>query len=957
MTLMPTQTLILILLRNMKTCLRYLLRGGELIELCKSMNLNILNGRKTGDLFGKITSFQWNGQSVVDYALTSNELFPHISYFKVGEYIPWISDHCSLSFKVNIKTPYIKPITENLNNVPDRFYFRTNDKTKLLQGLKSIEVTAKLDTLGTRDEINADYLASEITSILIDTTKKSNIKPKKVGSRSSNEPWFDNDCVKLKNSLRKKCRKLKEKSDNHTLRSEIFKDNKKLKHLIKKNKFEYKREILNKMKLNHKDQKMFWKLLDKLHPKEDNSLVAKISGDRWVNHFKSTFTSTREDMAYPPDSLTPGPLDYEITVHELLNASYILKDNKASGHDSISNEMIKCLIEVNPTILVKLFNVILTQNADIKNWVVSIITPIYKSGSKTHPTNYRGISVISCLSKLFSSILQLRLKTYVLDHNILSDEQLGFREGNRTSDSHIILYSLIQKYCQNKNQQIYSCFVDFRKAFDSVPRDLLLKKLLERGVNGKFFNILKTMYGKDRCCVRIGDKVSSEFSVNQGVKQGCVLSPLLFNIFLSDLPNIFESPECQPVKINDSRYVGSLIWADDVVLLSESNIGLQEMIHKLDSYAKNNHLEVNNDKTKALIFNKTGRFIKLAYKMGDQFIYCTNSYKYLGFIFTPSGEITTGLKDLKSRALRAYYKMKEKLGHFFRVYPLISLTLFNTLIKPVLLYASDFWGCLKAPTNNPIENAHIMFCKHLLGVQKQTSTLGVLLELGEVPITTFSKKLCIKIFYRIEHLKKANNLLLASVKHSNENNHKWTSSVKNCLDTTGIGNVNTDNIHKKAFERMKDIFHQEAFADINRDVSKLRTYASFKTSIGLEKYILAGMTVQERVSISKIRLSNHTLMIEKGRHLKIEKTLRFCPFCPSQVETEQHFILQCKTFEVLREQLFTTLPNILHYPTMTQEDLFKFLLSNELVAPFVGNFLNKALQVRKFLVENHRKCW
>ena len=249
-----------------------------------------------------------------------------------------------------------------------------------------------------------------------------------------------------------------------------------------------------------------------------------------------------------------------------------------------------------------------------------------------------------------------------------------------------------------------------------------------------------------------------------------------------------------------------------------------------------------------------------------------------------------------------------------------------------------------------------MFCKHLLGVQKQTSTSGVLLELGEVPITIFSKKLCIKNNLRIAQTNKANNLLLISVKHSDENNYKWSSSTKNYLDSIGIGNIYTGDIHNKAFERMKDIFHQDAFADISRDNSKLRTYASLKTSIGLEKYISAGMAIEERVSISKIRLSNHTLMIEKGRHLGIEKTQRFCPFCPNQVETEQHFILQCKTFEVLREQLFENLTTILNYPIMTQDDSFKFLLTNILVAPFVGNFLNRALELRKFLIAYRRSC-
>ena len=102
--------------------------------------------------------------------------------------------------------------------------------------------------------------------------------------------------------------------------------------------------------------------------------LSKISGERWTSHLKSIFTSTRDNMCFPSDSLTQGPLDYEISVDELLIASHILKPNKASGHDSISNDMIGCLLEVNLIIVVKLFNTILAKNALINAWIV--ITPI-----------------------------------------------------------------------------------------------------------------------------------------------------------------------------------------------------------------------------------------------------------------------------------------------------------------------------------------------------------------------------------------------------------------------------------------------------------------------------------------------------------------------------------------------------------------------------------------------------
>ena len=169
------------------------------------------------------------------------------------------------------------------------------------------------------------------------------------------------------------------------------------------------------------------------------------------------------------------------------------------------------------------------------------------------------------------------------------------------------------------------------------------------------------------------------------------------------------------------------------------------MLQNLSLYATDNKLQINHCKTKCMIFNKMGKFIRRSFRLGTEYVYTTNSYKYLGFLVTPSGEITSGLKDLKDRAVRAFYKLKSKLGHHFRRYPDITLSLFDSLIKPILLYNSDFWGCLKTPKNNPIENVHTRFCKELLGVQKQTTNIGVLMELGRVPIMIYAKKAALQI--------------------------------------------------------------------------------------------------------------------------------------------------------------------------------------------------------------------
>lgn len=240
-------------------------------------------------------------------------------------------------------------------------------------------------------------------------------------------------------------------------------------------------------------------------------------------------------------------------------------------------------------------------------------------------TNYRGISILSCLGKLYSAILNKRLLKYAIEKNILKSEALGFVSGNRTSDAHLILHSLIQRHCHQKNEKIFSCFVDFSKAFDTIPRDLLLKKIFDYGVTGKFFNNIKSLYANDNCCIKVGNKITEPFLANQGVKQGCILSPLLFNIFISDIVDKFKKENCRALNINDAQKLSCLLWADDLVLLSRSEEGLRNMLSELSNYADENHMAVNAKKTQCMIFNKTGKFIRRSYPMGENIVKTTNS--------------------------------------------------------------------------------------------------------------------------------------------------------------------------------------------------------------------------------------------------------------------------------------------------------------------------------------------
>ena len=172
----------------------------------------------------------------------------------------------------------MKPHTENLSDSPDKYYFDEKCKTKFTEILKSDEMFEKINSLSRIHELNTDFLASEISSTLLDVCKKSNIKPQKNKLKYYNEPWFDVECHNLKKSLQKKCRKLRGKHDDKKLHLEILQDNKTFKKLIKKKKDDYKLKIMEDINLKRNEQKVFWKLLDKLQPTNKGDSLPKITG-------------------------------------------------------------------------------------------------------------------------------------------------------------------------------------------------------------------------------------------------------------------------------------------------------------------------------------------------------------------------------------------------------------------------------------------------------------------------------------------------------------------------------------------------------------------------------------------------------------------------------------------------------------------------------------------------------
>ena len=235
--------------------------------------------------------------------------------------------------------------------------------------------------------------------------------------------------------------------------------------------------------------------------------------------------------------------------------------------------------------------------------------------------------LLSCLGKIFTSLINERLPNYTMSNNILAREQIGFLKGNRTNDNLIILHSLIHKRFV-KGKKLFACFIDFEKGFDRVPRELLTSKLLKCGINGHFLRVLQSMYKNDKACIKLGNKITETFAINIGVKQGNNPSLTLFNLYLHDLPELFRHDSTDPVLIKDNLPIGSLLWADDLILFSNSEEGLRAALAKLETYCDSNQLSINISKTKYMVFNKDNRTRKQKFLFKKKEIEFVRNFTY-----------------------------------------------------------------------------------------------------------------------------------------------------------------------------------------------------------------------------------------------------------------------------------------------------------------------------------------
>ena len=650
----------------------------------------------------------------------------------------------------------------------------------------------------------------------------------------------------------------------------------------------------------------------------------------------------KEKLVEASDSINnssdhPVEINESFTLHEVKSAIKSLKNGKASSLDMINSEILKCFDDCYSQFLVNFFN--LCYDHSVYPWNESIITPLHKTGDVKNPDNSRGITVSSVLGKLFSTILLERLTKFRKENCPDPPNQLGFTKGAQTYDHIFTMQTIISKYKRSKTP-VYSVFVDFKKAFDSVSRQALFYKIAKLGITGKFYKILKNMYSNSSAYIKLSGFLSNKFKISKGTEQGHPLSPDLFKIFLNDLSQLLEDSDCPELS---NILISHLLWADDLIMLSKSPKTCQKQLQILEKYCHEWGIEINEIKTKIMIFGgDKAKKNNFNFNLNGKPLEIVNSYCYLGINLSNNGELKTAQSILKTKAMRAFFGLKRtvirsKLSHK------ALTTLFDSLIKPIILYGAPLWTPTSAINKSIInmcrtgnishlqnfiskinrsipEKIHLSFLKWSLGVHRKSSNVGVWGETGRYPLIYTSIRLTLNYYKRLLNISKT-SFVSAALKEQKSLKLQWFKNVAPLLKLDKIYSldhvsahrvinlskqynsydITLENIKKNCKPNLKELenltkaqplpsekFRVQKILSIlsehfvkcweyeKSNSSKLSFYKSCKQKFGKESYLDDTKGFSRRYNTTKMRISSHDLEIKCGRYSGTPRELRLC---------------------------------------------------------------------------------
>jgi Reverse transcriptase (RNA-dependent DNA polymerase) len=417
--------------------------------------------------------------------------------------------------------------------------------------------------------------------------------------------------------------------------------------------------------------------------KDKNGILQ--TGSQKVTEIATTFYKTlySSKMSDDEKNLIEPQLDDDeeiesITVDDIKYALSSMKRNKARGPDDFPIDLLKICDDFMLKKVANIFDQFLTDEKLPIDWLETNIILIFKKGKKDEIKNYRPISLISHLYKLFVKIILRRIEN-VLEEN-QPEEQTGFRSGYSTSDNLMVINQLIEKH-KEYNKELFLAFIDYEKAFDSVESSYMYRALKSHKVPSKYIRIVRFIYENSTAKITV-EQLGEKFEIRRGVKQGDPMSPKIFNAVLDF---VFQNLNWKNKGLKiDVKNLTNLRFADDIVLMSESKEELLKMIKELDVASKKVGLSMNKEKTQVMSNTDDTNFEIDGWKIEK-----VEEYKYLGQIVSFQHKMTKELDTRISAAWRSFWALKKFLLSELPIYH--KRNLMDSVILPVFTYGAQTW--------------------------------------------------------------------------------------------------------------------------------------------------------------------------------------------------------------------------------------------------------------------------
>lgn len=444
-----------------------------------------------------------------------------------------------------------------------------------------------------------------------------------------------------------------------------------------------------------------WKVINELSGRKDHPSIQLKGGspekrrEHWLKHFKSLLGNlpVLNTEALPLkqifDELVISTSPF--TKDELIKCVKLFSNNKSSGLDNIPTVLWKDPIFLD--LLLEFCNHTFENFSPPSAWLTGGIIPVPKKGDLTLASNYRGITLMPIAAKIYNKLI-LRRIVPVLDP-LLRKNQNGFRRGRNTL-SQILAIRRILEEMRKLNKDAFICFVDFKKAFDSISREKMFEILKLYGIPGKIISAIRALYVSTKAKVISTDGDSDIFDIHAGVLQGDTLAPFLFILVLDYVLRIsvdFSNDKGIKIKAplrkrNQGLYITDLDFADDLALVAETIQNLEDLLHSLETSASQVGLYCNEGKTEFI--SSSGNILPLISLNGVN-IKLVKDFKYLGSHINSSED---DFKIRKGLAWKACNKLN-KIWHS-NLSNTLKLHTFKSLVEPILLYGSETWTMTKA---------------------------------------------------------------------------------------------------------------------------------------------------------------------------------------------------------------------------------------------------------------------